>query len=84
MKLPQPAVANLSDLGMKFRIWVCDAKIQRTFKVPELLKLLTEYGSGMGPEFTEKATIECIKNRIINNPELPRKSVLEMLMVGWH
>ena len=80
--MPQPKVANLADLGMKFRQWITNAKNQRTCIVTDLLKLLTEYGCGMGPEYVEKATIEEIKNRVINNPELPRKTILEMAVVS--
>ena len=72
---------DLADLGLEFRLWVTAAKTQRTFVVSDFLKLLTRYSQGMSPEFTEKATVETIKDRIISNPELPRKSILEMAMV---
>ena len=68
-------------MGRRFRDEVTNATYQRTFHKDSLLQLLTEYAAAMGPERSEKRTIEEIKNKIIKCPELPRKMVLEFCAV---
>ena len=69
-------------MGRKFREKITDAHYQRTFHKDKLLQMLTEYAAAMGPERSEKRTIENIKNKIIKCPELPRKMVLEFCAVS--
>ncbi len=70
------------ELGREFRAWITNSKTQRTFNKDELLKLLSRYGNAMSPDINEKATIELLKNKIIRNPELPRKTMLESCIVS--